>query len=88
MTNFTEAQRSQTTFKEHVMYFANISDWSVQNGLGAFARKAEAGDTVRFGPIAPVYKADGSIRVMPAQVLFSYLPARASWTGHGVEECP
>ena len=68
---FAEAQRTATTFKEHVAYMASISDWCVQRGLGAFARKAKGDDKVRFGPIAPVLKKDGSVRVMPPQVLLA-----------------
>ena len=68
VAGFTEAQRSQSTFKEHVTYMASINDWTVENGLGAFVRKAEASDAIRFGPLAPVYKTDGTLRVMPPQV--------------------
>lgn len=71
VAGFSEAQRAMSTFKEHVEYVARISDWAQANGLGAFARKAEPGDQVTFGPLAPVLRADGSIRVMPPQVLIA-----------------
>ena len=72
VAGFAEAQRSMSTFKEHVQYMARLSDWTQENGLGAFAKKAEPGDKVTFGPLAPVRRADGVSNRVP----------RVKWSDH------
>ena len=32
VAGFAEAQRSMSTFKEHVQYMARLSDWTQENG--------------------------------------------------------